>query len=194
MKPFQAFAYYNALKLHFNGSYDAIKYNFRTSVKEQSFWKRRDKYFFAKLANRFNDPKDLINYYVAHFTNSDAWIGDMLKDDEAYNDWLKRIESLAYNFEQDLYHLEGLVSSFDELFIKSNDAHPPVIKAYLQGDISLETLAIFQRMFKAISRMDKTITETIVWPDICKKVVKYEPFMNFDTEKMKKIILKVFTS
>ena len=50
--PFESYKLYNALKLHFEtDSYDAVKYNFKTSVKPQSFFKRKDKYFFAKIAN-----------------------------------------------------------------------------------------------------------------------------------------------
>ena len=56
MDPFDVYKLYNALKLHFdNESYDAIKYNFKTTVNPQSFFKRRDKYFFAKLGKNQKD-------------------------------------------------------------------------------------------------------------------------------------------
>ena len=57
MEPFDAYKYYMAIKLHFESdSYDAPKYNFKTSISPQSFWKRRDKYHFAKLSRKFNKP------------------------------------------------------------------------------------------------------------------------------------------
>jgi hypothetical protein len=37
------------------------------------------------------------------------------------------------------------------------------------------------------------ITETILWPDLYKKVVKYQPFITFDKDKMMKIVLNTFT-
>ena len=48
--PFESYKLYNALKLHFESKYDAVKYNYKTSVTPNSFFKRKDKYFFAKLA------------------------------------------------------------------------------------------------------------------------------------------------
>ena len=68
MEPYDAFRFYQSMKLHFESdSYDAIKYNYKTSVKPQSFWKRKDKYFFAKVGRKFDSAKELINYYAAHF-------------------------------------------------------------------------------------------------------------------------------
>ena len=61
--PFESYKLYNALKLHFESSYDAIKYNFKTSIKPQSFFKRKDKYFFAKLASTYGT--DLKDFYIA---------------------------------------------------------------------------------------------------------------------------------
>ena len=64
--PFASYAMYNALKLHFEtDGYDAIKYNFKTSVKPTSFFKRKDKYFFAKLAKKHD--RDLKDYYISNF-------------------------------------------------------------------------------------------------------------------------------
>ena len=52
--PFESYKLYNALKLHFEtDGYDAIKYHFKTSVKPTSFFKRKDKFFFAKLAKTY---------------------------------------------------------------------------------------------------------------------------------------------
>ena len=64
--PFNAYSLYNSLKLHFETDYDAVKYNYKTRVNPQSFFKRRDKYFFAKLAKTYD--KNLGKYYiVVHF-------------------------------------------------------------------------------------------------------------------------------
>ena len=39
MDPFESYKLYNALKLHFEGSYDAVKYNFKTNTSPNSFFK-----------------------------------------------------------------------------------------------------------------------------------------------------------
>lgn len=193
MQPFDAYSLYNALKLHFGGKYDAIKYNFKTSANPKTFWKRKDKYFFAKVAKRFNDPSEAINYYVAHFIAGNEWIGNMINDEDTYLQWTKRQESLGYLFEQDLTKLEDKVDSFDELFIIKSGTYPLLIEEYMADEISLETIAILESYFGMIKKLDKKITDTLVWPDIKIKVEAYAPFVKMDKEKIKKIVLKVFT-
>ena len=47
--PFESYKLYNALKLHFEtDNYDAVKYNFKTSVKPQSFFKRKINTFLQR--------------------------------------------------------------------------------------------------------------------------------------------------
>ena len=51
MEPFDAYSYYLAIKLHFESdSYDAPKYNFKTSAKPASFWKRKESTTLPSLA------------------------------------------------------------------------------------------------------------------------------------------------
>ena len=192
MEPFEAFRYYQSLKLHFEQeSYDAPKYNYKTSVKPQSFWKRKDKYFFAKVGRMFDTPPELINYYAAHFVADNNWVGDMLGNDHVYRDWQKRTESLGYNFQQDLDKVN--VDSFDQLFEIGNQ-YPKVVESYLSGDIHIESAVILNKLTNFMSRADKKVSDPILWPDVSRKIRKYSLLMNVDTEKMKKIVFKVFTS
>ena len=194
MEPFDAFRFYQSVKLHFESdTYDAIKYNYKTSAKPQTFWKRKDKYFFAKVGRRFTTPVDLINYYVSHFIHDTKWIGEMINDDDTYNKWLKKNQSMGYIFEQDLYKLKEINESFDKL-LDSSDGHPQIISAYMRDEISIETVVIVNRLTQFIRVADRKITETIVWPDVSRKIRKYEAFFQCDTDKMKKTVLKVFTN
>jgi hypothetical protein len=193
MEPFDAFRFYQSIKLHFESdTYDAIKYNYKTSAKPNTFWKRKDKYFFAKVGKRFNNVPDLISYYVSYFVNDTKWIGEMINDDAPYNQWLKTNQSISYIFEQDLYKLKAEFDQFDDLF--SINVHPNIVNKYLQGEISLETVVIINNLVGFIRNADKQITETIVWPDVSRKIRKYAAFVQYDIEKMKRIILKVYTS
>ena len=79
LKPWDAYLIYTAIKLHFDSeSYDAVRYNYKTSVKEKSFFARKDKYFFAKLAKRYPEKQTLINYYIANLfitrTERSGWV------------------------------------------------------------------------------------------------------------------------
>ena len=192
MEPFEAYRYYQSLKLHFEQeSYDAPKYNYKTSAKPQTFWKRKDKYFFAKIGKMFDTPPELINYYAAHFVADNNWVGDMLSDEQVYRDWQKRTESMGYNFQQDLEKVN--VESFDQLFDIGNQ-YPKVVEAYLSNDINIESVAILNKLTSFMSRADKTVSDPILWPDVSRKIRKYGLLMNVNTDKMKKIIFKVFTS
>ena len=193
MEPFDAYRYYMAIKLHFESeTYDATKYNYKTSAKQQSFWKRRDKFHFAKLGKRFVDAPDIINYYVAQFTADKKWIGDMLTDEHAYEQWQKRNQSLMYCFEQDIYKLADKVHDFDELFKPTISPYPNVVYYHMQDEICIETVVILDQLTGFMKKL--SIGDPIVWPEVSKRIRKYTPFVKFDKNKAKEIVLKVFTS
>ena len=103
MDPFESYKLYNALKLNFEQeSYDAIKYNFKTNIKPQSFFARKDKYFFAKLAKNYGN--NLLEYYVANFKNGVSYVGDMINEEgeSNYTAHKKIMESLTREFEKDI--------------------------------------------------------------------------------------------
>jgi len=192
MEPYDAFRFYQSMKLHFESdSYDAIKYNYKTSVKPQSFWKRRDKYFFAKVGKKFDDASELVRYYVSYFIQDKNWIGDMLDDDDTYRLYQKRIQSLGYTFEQDLNKLAEL-GNFDQV-LDSSDGHPSVITSYMSGDINIESVVILNQLTGFMNKADKEITETIVWPDVSRKIRKFSTFVSYYLKKAKNIVLRVFT-
>ena len=193
MEPYDAFRFYQSMKLHFESdSYDAIKYNYKTSVKPQSFWKRKDKYFFAKVGRKFNDTRELINYYAAHFIQDKTWIGEMIEDEDIYQAYQKRMQSLGYTFENDMCKLAN-IANLDQV-LDSSDGHPDIITSYLSGDINIESVVIMNQLTGFMKRADKEITETIVWPDVSRKIRKYSPFVQYDLQKAKNIVLSVFTS
>jgi len=87
-----------------------------------------------------------------------------------------------------------MVNSFDELLECQDNEYPVVIKAFMQEEICLETVVILNKLTRFIDRADKQITETIMWPDISRKVHKYDPYVSIDRDKMKKIVMKSFTN
>ena len=191
--PFESYKLYNSLKLHFEtDNYDAIKYNFKTSVKPTSFFKRKDKYFFAKLANTYDD---LLDFYVANFKNDVKYVGDMLNEhgERYYREHKKVCESLTYTFENDINKLYESNSDFDALLEAKDNEHPFVITYWLQDEIHLETVVILDSITGFVDRENKKISETIIWPDIFRKITKYKPFVKFDKTKCVNILKKTFT-
>jgi hypothetical protein len=191
--PFESYKLYNALKLHFESNYDAVKYNFKSNVTPSSFFKRKDKYFFAKLAKKYNG--ELKDFYVSQFINTETYIGDMM-DSEAeqnYKDHKRIQESIHRVFSIDINRLTEENVQFDYLFKASDNAYPLVVKLWLQEEISLETVVILNAIFKFIDRESKNISDTIIWPDTRRLIEKYEPFVSFNRNKCLNLLTKGFT-
>ena len=197
MDPFDSYKLYNALKLHFEtDSYDAVKYNYKSNVTPNSFFKRKDKYFFAKLAKKYD--KNLKEFYISQFKNTEKYVGDMM-DEEAEKNYLdyKRIqESIHRVFSIDINKLDDHLcgADFDKLFESYDGQQPLVIKLWMQEQISLETVVILNSILGFIPRESKKISDTIIWPDTRRLIEKYTPFVNFDVDKCKNLLTKRFTA
>jgi hypothetical protein len=192
--PFESYKLYNALKLHFEtDGYDAIKYHFKTSVKPTSFFNRKDKYFFAKLANTYGN--ELKEFYVANFKNDVKYVGDMLNEggERYYRDHKKVMESLTYQFQTDINKLNDMDIPFDSLLEAEDNSHPLIIKLWMQEEILLETVVILDSILGFVEREKKKITDTIIWPEIYRKIMKYRPFVKFDRNKYLNLLKETFT-
>lgn len=187
MEAIDAYKIYVALKNHFTlDSYDYFKYNKKTNISYDSFLKRKDKIFFAKLGNRKKDY--LEDFLVANFIHqTNTWIGELLSDEceERYKDWKRRQESLTYHFVNDVDFVSELsVNEFNELFYSVHGNHPKIIRMYFRKEISLETLVILDTILKFMLRLDKSINDPI-YCEVSKLCKKYQPFLRFDGMKMK---------
>ena len=192
--PFESYKLYNALKLHFEtDGYDAIKYHFKTSIKPTSFFKRKDKFFFAKLAKTYEN--ELKEFYIANFKNDVKYVGDMLNEggERYYRDHKKIMESLTYQFQTDINKLNDMDVSFDSLLEAEDNNHPLIIKLWMQEEIVLETVVILDSILGFVERENKKITDTIIWPDIYRKIMKYKPFVKFDRDKCLNLLKETFT-
>ena len=195
MDPFDSYKLYNALKLHFEtDSYDAVKYNYKSNVTPNSFFKRKDKYFFAKLAKNYD--KDLLNYYVANFKNGVGYVGDMINEsgEKNYSEHKRIQESIHRVFSIDINKLNDQEQKFDKLFESDNGQLPLVIKLWMQEEISLETIIILNSILGFVPRESKKISDTIIWPDTRRLIEKYTPFVNFSEDKCKNLLMKRFTA
>ena len=194
MEAIDAYKTYLALKNHFmQDSYDYFKYNKKVNVTYDSFLKRKDKIFFAKLGNR--KDKYLEDFLIANFLyDPKMWVGELLSDDceERYTQWKKKQESLSYLFKNEIDFASGWKSDeLNDFFdAKQNGDHPPIIKKYLRGEISLETLAILNSLLHFVKKYDTMITDPI-YREVSKLCKKYQPFLKYDTAKMKKTLRDV---
>ena len=187
---FDIYVYYLAMKRHFTSNYDFIKYNGKVNASSHSFENRKDKFFFYRLS-KMPESKDLI---LANLLDDPTkWIGEFLDDKahEIYHEWLKRKQSLGYVFRTDLSELD---EDFNSNFVVTDGQHPRLLKLYMMNRVSIETLAILENMVKYFRHWDKNISDNIVYPDINNKVKKYSPFLDYDKDKMRKIVLDKYNA
>ena len=191
--PFETYQTYLSMKNHFtNRKYDFFTYGGKSRATMTSFNKRKDKYWFEKTSRKYSD-QEITDFLLANFVTADTpqnlWIGEIINSGERnYSEWMKRQQSLTYLFKE---QLEGLLSEkkLDEVFDCSK-GHPPILKKYLGGDLSLETLIILEKIFSFVKNFDKTIKDP-VWETVSLKVKKYIPFININMVYYKKILREI---
>ena len=199
MNGFEVYKIYLAVKLHFtskNQSYDFHKHNGRTTARLGTFTKRRDRYFFHKLSKLYND-RDVADYFVSNFvTNTNLWVGDIIGrlGDENFKLWQKKIESLSYYYEQDIdYIIEQMNTkdiTFDNIFISKDGQHPYILKYFLSKRINFETFIILDDILNFSRQLNKSITEKVLWPKLYERMIRYKPFLKYNTTKYKQILKK----
>ena len=192
MTGFEVYKMYLALKQHFTKQdYDYFKYRGKVRANEKSFEQRRDRYFFKKLATKYSDA-ELLSYFVANFVNdSKGYLQSFSKD--IYTDWKINQESFTYKFKQDVNTLLDdyqipYDQAFEKLFVVEC-GHPPIIKHYLGGSISLETLVVFEKCLGFVSNFDKKLSDPI-WKEVRTKTQKYKPFLTIDCQTYKRVLLE----
>jgi hypothetical protein len=193
MSPFECYTCYLGIKNHFtNPKYDYFKYAKKTRASLTSFNKRKDKYWFEKSSRKYSD-KEIVDFLLANFVSADnpqnLWIGEIINSGEKiYSEWMKRQQSLSYLFKE---QSEEILSEYnlDDLFNCSKQ-HPPVLKRFLSGKIAIETLVIYDKIFKFGKKFDKKLLDP-VWETVSLKISKYDPFLNINIFQYKKILREI---
>lgn len=191
LDPHNCYKTYLALKNHFTkDSYDYHKYHGKTRSSLQSFYKRKDRFFFEKMSRQKSD-QEIMEFFVSNFASCDdpqsLWIGEIIKTGESsYTEWKKKNQSLSYVFKSDLSDL-FLDSNIQKLFEVNGTSHPLIVKKYLRKEITLETLVILDRLLDLRKTYDKKLKDPI-WEFISMRIRKYSPFIHIDIFKYKKIL------
>jgi len=193
MMPYDAYREYLALKNHFTkDSYDYFKYNKKVRATVQSFYKRKGRMWFEKVSRQKSD-QEVVEFFVANFVScpdpETLWIGEIIKEGEGrYQQWQKRIQSLSYIFKEETQSLFEEYK-FEEVF-NCSKGHPPILKKFLSGKLSLETMVINDRIFLCGNTFDKKLKDP-VWETIGRKIKKYNPFLNINVSRYKSILREV---
>ena len=194
VNPFETYKSYLGLKNHFTKEkYDYIKYCGKSRASIESFYKRKDRFFFEKISRQKND-EEVIDFFVANFVSCDdpqaLWIGEIMRNGEKnYTNWKKRTQSLSYVFKEEIGNVFG-GKKFDEMFEIKGTKHPDIIKEHLQGNISLETFLILEKILGFKKDFDKKLGDP-VWKFLSLRMEKYNSFLNIDVFRYKKILKEI---
>ena len=194
--PFETYRTYLSMKSHFtNPKYDFFKYGGKSRATMTSFNKRKDKYWFEKTSRKYSDQQ-VLDFLLSNFVIADnpqnLWIGEIINSGERnYADWMRRKQSLTYLFKE---QSEKLLSENElETVFDCSKGHPVILKRYLGGEISLETLTIMEKVFSFVRDFDNKLTDP-VWETVSLKIKKYIPFININVFNYKKILKEVISN
>ena len=188
--PFETYQTYLSMKNHFtNRKYDFFTYGGKSRATMTSFNKRKDKYWFEKTSRKYSD-QEITDFLLANFVTADTpqnlWIGEIINSGEkTYADWMKRQQSLTYLFKEQSTELQS-EKKLEDVF-NCSKGHPIVLKKYLGGEISLETLTILEKIFSFVKNFDTKLQDP-VWESVSLKIRKYLPFLNINVFNYKKIL------
>ena len=101
---------------------------------------------------------------------------------------MRRQQSLTYLFKEQSNELFSETKLDDAL--NCSKGHPPVLKKFLSGKISLETLVIYDKIFLFGKMFDKKLLDP-VWETVSLKISKYSPFLNIDVFQFKRILREI---
>ena len=190
MTAFESYLCYLSLKSHFNKkTYDYHKYNGKVKANLQSFYKRKDRFYFEKMSRQKSD-EEIVNFFVSNFVSCDdpqtLWIGEIIKEGEQnYKNWMRKMQSLSYIFKEEISILNS--SNFDDMFKVKNNKHPEILKLFLRKNISLETMVILNSILNYKKQFDNKLNDP-VWEFISMRIEKYTPFLHIDKSKFKNVL------
>ena len=188
MEPIDIYLMYCAMKAHFGKSdYDFVTYKGKTRIKRDTFYKRKDRSFFVRLSRKYKTEQDMTNYFVANFIkDKKGYIANF--SDENYESWKLKRQGF---FEQFEVEMKPLVEAFEDLFIVINGQHPKLMREFLGGRVSLETVIILDELVNFDPAWNRELEDDIIWIDLRNLMDNYERFLTIDQEQYKISLLKL---
>ena len=187
MNGYDLYCTYQAIKLHFTSeNYNFFQYDGKTRVSVDAFQKRRDKFLFHRLARKYRDD-EMVPFLVANFVaNDDNWTKSLLEDEaeETYRDWKRTTDSMSKIYVEDLQKI-ATKETFNDLFKVEDGQFPKLLVAFLQKDVTIETMVILNNIFDFIRIWDKKISDDFIYPKVSRKIRKYGAFLNVNVDKYK---------
>lgn len=203
MNGYQAYCIYSSIKLHFSQEkYDAFKYNFRANIKQASFERRKDRYFFEKIARRYPRDSDLKLFFADNFMSDNQWIGEM--DHEIYMKRDSYRQALFYNFQNEVKFIRGQAYKYNLTFdgvCKPNSSKSDnlLLNLYTSQQVSPDTLAIIDHFVDFIKSLKRELRDPLgITASSLLTLRKYQqfiiPLIASDENKYRDHLIMLFTN
>jgi len=203
-RTFKAWKTYQAMYLHFTGSYDYFKYYGNASwgtiaSMEKYFakfehqtgfsWQRG---FFTSLGKKYVIELDLIYYYLSQITRGKMYPTEFL--DDYYDEYRIKMESFSLHLQRNMKvvveYMKEYDMKFNDLFECDGINHPPILKLLLGEDISLETFTVMDVCLDFTKQVDKKLIDPI-WRDQKTLCYNYKPFLEVNVNESRQWIKDV---
>ena len=188
MEAIDVYIMYCAMKAHFSRKdYDFFKYGGKTKVSRDTFWKRKDRFFFVKLSKKYKTEIEIRNYLVSNFIkDKSGYIANF--SEENYKSWLLRRSGF---FEQFVIEMKPFIKEFEPLFEVEGNSHPKLLKEFLGSRVSLETMLVLDELVSFSKKWDKQLEDDIVWIDLKKLIENYKGFLTINKNRYRIKLLKL---
>jgi hypothetical protein len=188
MEAIDVYIMYCAMKAHFSRKdYDFFKYGGKTKVSRDSFWKRKDRFFFVKLSKKYKTEIEIRNYLVSNFIkDKSGYIANF--SEENYKSWLLRRSGF---FDQFVIEMKPFIKEFEPLFEVKNSSHPKLLKEFLGSRVSLETMLVLDELVSFSKKWDQQLEDDIVWVDLKKLMKNYKGFLTINKNRYRIKLLKL---
>lgn len=188
IEAFATYKYFMAIKLHFTTDrYDVFQANGKVSGYRAAFEKRNDRFLFDKIGRKFDQPRDLIDYFVANFAYGNKSVIYSSESTDYHEVWTKRKESRTHMFKTQMSdvqrHLEKNNLKYEDLFDIDNNV-PELLSLYVGGHVHLETMVILDEFENFLPQWEPLV---MLWGDQLRIINKTKKFVKFDKTKIQSI-------
>ncbi len=149
---FEVWRYYLGIKLHFTSKdYDAVKSSGHVTAGRTAYAKRRDRLIFESLAEKFDQPREVIKYLVANFAyGHNNVIYDRESAQELLQKWIKNKESLSRVFANDLQVIREYFEK-NHIRLSALDSTCIVLKLMKSKLINVETVTLLNQYIPSLA-------------------------------------------
>lgn len=144
-RPIVGYRIHNGLKFHFCKDKYNIFINGFPKIGGATFDNRKDANCYAVITTKF-DEEEVFYYFLANVLggNNNCLYNCHSEGNTIYKDYKRNIESVSYNFYDELTTINYDIDFVDDLYNSIDNEQPLIIRYLLGGLISLETFCLIQ--------------------------------------------------